>query len=44
MENSADLIITGSHGRKGLTRMLMGSVIERVIGFASCPVLVAHTL
>jgi nucleotide-binding universal stress UspA family protein len=35
-----DLIILGSHGRTGLKRLLLGSVSERVIGLASCPVLV----
>jgi uncharacterized protein len=39
-ENRADLIILGSHGRTGLKRLLMGSVTERVIGQAKCPVLV----
>jgi nucleotide-binding universal stress UspA family protein len=34
------LIIVGSHGRTGLKRLLMGSVAERVIGHAACPVLV----
>jgi nucleotide-binding universal stress UspA family protein len=34
------LIIVGSHGRTGLKRLLMGSVAERVIGLAPCPVLV----
>jgi len=36
----ASLIIVGSHGRTGLKRLLMGSVAERVIGDAKCPVLV----
>jgi len=36
----AGLIILGSHGRTGLKRLLMGSVAERVIGLAKCPVLV----
>ncbi len=36
----ASLIIMGSHGRTGLKRLLMGSVAERVIGQAKCPVLV----
>jgi nucleotide-binding universal stress UspA family protein len=36
----ADLIVLGSHGRTGLKRLLMGSVAERVIGQAPCPVLV----
>jgi nucleotide-binding universal stress UspA family protein len=35
-----NLIILGSHGRTGLRRLLMGSVVERVIGQAPCPVLV----
>jgi nucleotide-binding universal stress UspA family protein len=35
-----NLIIVGSHGRTGLKRLLMGSVAERVIGHAKCPVLV----
>lgn len=39
---SASLIVMGSHGRKGLTRLLMGSVTERVIGYTHCPVLVSH--
>jgi|UniRef100_A0A7C5AM07 nucleotide-binding universal stress UspA family protein len=34
------LIILGSHGRTGLKRLLLGSVAERVIGQAPCPVLV----
>lgn len=40
MEQKADMIILGSHGRTGLRRLLMGSVTEKVIGYASCPVLV----
>ena len=35
-----DVIIMGSHGRTGLKRLLMGSVTEKVIGHAPCPVLV----
>jgi len=41
-ENDIDLIVMGSHGRKGLQRLLMGSVTERTIGYAACPVLVIH--
>jgi nucleotide-binding universal stress UspA family protein len=37
---AASLIIVGSHGRTGIKRLLMGSVAERVIGDAKCPVLV----
>ena len=36
----AELIVLGSHGRTGWKRLLLGSVAERVIGRASCPVLV----
>jgi nucleotide-binding universal stress UspA family protein len=36
----ANLIVMGAHGRTGLKRLLMGSVTERVIGHAPCPVLV----
>jgi len=39
-KEKANLIVMGSHGRTGLTRLLMGSVTERVIGHAPCPVLV----
>jgi len=40
LKNEVDLIVLGSHGRTGLTRLLMGSVTERVIGHAPQPVLV----
>jgi len=39
-EWDAGLIVMGSHGRTGLKRLLMGSVTERVVGDAPCPVLV----
>ncbi len=39
-QSGADMIVMGSHGRTGLDRLLVGSVSERVIGQASCPVLV----
>ncbi len=35
-----DMIVMGSHGRTGLSRLLMGSVTARVIGHAHCKVLV----
>lgn len=39
-EEKADLIIVGSHGRTGISKLLMGSVTEKVIGLAECAVLV----
>ncbi len=38
-EEQADLIVMGTHGRTGLTRLLMGSVAEAVVRRAPCPVL-----
>lgn len=35
-----DMIVMGSHGRTGLSRLLMGSVTEKVIGHSPCMVLV----
>jgi nucleotide-binding universal stress UspA family protein len=35
----ADLIVIGTHGRRGLSRMLLGSVAEDVLRRATCPVL-----
>ncbi len=35
-----DLIVMGSHGRTGLSRLLMGSVAEGVARLAPCPVLI----
>lgn len=37
-----DLIVLGSHGRKGLDRFLMGSVAESVARHASCSVLIVR--
>jgi nucleotide-binding universal stress UspA family protein len=36
---NCDLIVMGTHGRTGLTRLLMGSVAEGVVRRAKCPVL-----
>jgi nucleotide-binding universal stress UspA family protein len=37
-----DLIIMGTHGRTGLRHVLIGSVAERVVRLAPCPVLVVR--
>jgi nucleotide-binding universal stress UspA family protein len=39
-ELNAKLIVVGTHGRRGLARMLMGSVAETTMRYARCPVLV----
>ena len=38
-----DLIVMGTHGRTGLLHVLLGSVTERVVRLASCPVLVVRS-
>jgi nucleotide-binding universal stress UspA family protein len=35
----ANLIVMGTHGRTGLEHLVLGSVAERVVRFAPCPVL-----
>lgn len=42
LEHGHDLIVMGTHGRTGLSRFLMGSVAERVVREAPCPVLVVR--
>jgi nucleotide-binding universal stress UspA family protein len=37
-----DVIVVGSHGRKGLERLLLGSTSEHVVRHAPCPVLVVR--
>jgi len=37
-ENSADMIVMGTHGRKGIDRILFGSVAEKVVKSAPIPV------
>ena len=37
-----DVIVMGSHGRTGMGHLLLGSVAERVVRHASCPVLVTR--
>ncbi|KUY55148.1 MULTISPECIES: universal stress protein [Burkholderia] len=38
-EINADLIVMGTHGRRGFQRLFLGSVAERVLRQATCPVL-----
>ena len=42
-EQNIDLIIMGTHGRTGLKHVLLGSVAEKVIRMATCPVLVTRS-
>lgn len=39
-EEGAEMIVLGTHGRTGMTRLLMGSVAEAIVRRAPCPVLV----
>jgi len=42
LENGIDLIIMGKHGLGRVEYMLAGSVTERVVRHASCPVMIVH--
>jgi len=42
-EEGIDLIVIATHGHTGLHRFILGSVTERVVRTASCPVLTVHT-
>jgi nucleotide-binding universal stress UspA family protein len=37
-----DLMVVGTHGRRGLTHLILGSVAERIVRTAPCPVLIVH--
>ena len=41
-EARVDLIVIGTHGSRGMSRLLLGSVAERVVRTAPCPVLTVH--
>lgn len=41
-EQAHDLVVIGTHGRTGLSRLVMGSVTEKVVRFAPCPVVTTH--
>ncbi len=38
-ERGIDLIVQGTHGRRGVKHMLLGSVAENIVRYAPCPVL-----
>ena len=38
-EKNIDIIVIGTHGRKGLDRFLFGSTAEKVVRYSPCPVL-----
>jgi nucleotide-binding universal stress UspA family protein len=38
-EHAMDLIVMGTHGRRGFAHLLLGSVAEHVVRTAGCPVL-----
>jgi len=42
MEINVDLIVIGTHGRTGLSHVMLGSVAEKVVRKAPCPVLTAR--
>jgi hypothetical protein len=42
MDVEADLVVVGTHGRRGLTRLMLGSVAEGTVRLAPCPVLVVR--
>jgi len=41
-EEGVDIIVMSTHGRTGLLHMLIGSVTERTVRLATCPVLTIH--
>jgi nucleotide-binding universal stress UspA family protein len=43
-EQGCDLIVLGTHGRTGLARLLLGSVAEKTLRHAACPVLTVRAL
>lgn len=42
-DEHVDLIVMGTHGRRGLGRLVMGSVAEQVVRSAECPVVTVKT-
>ena len=42
-QEGADLIVMGTHGRRGAARLFLGSVASRVISMAPCPVMTVRS-
>jgi nucleotide-binding universal stress UspA family protein len=42
-EHTVDLVVMGTHGRRGPSHWMIGSVAERVVRSAPCPVLVVRS-
>ncbi len=42
-ESACDLLVMGTHGRTGISHLLLGSVAEKVVRHATCPVLVVRS-
>ncbi|CAN7782472.1 universal stress protein [Caballeronia sp. LjRoot34] len=40
--HGADLVVMGTHGRRGVRRMITGSIAERFLRFSCCPVLLVR--
>jgi nucleotide-binding universal stress UspA family protein len=41
-DHDIDLIVVGTHGHTGLSHLLLGSVAEKLVRLATCPVLTVH--
>ncbi len=41
-ENEGDLIVMGTHGYKGLEKIMFGSIADKVVKSAPCPVMTIH--
>lgn len=41
-DNKIDLVVVGTQGHRGLSRLLLGSVAEKIVRMAKCPVLTVH--
>jgi nucleotide-binding universal stress UspA family protein len=41
-DNEIDLIVVGTHSRRGLEHVVLGSVAEKIVRMAPCPVLTVH--